>query len=255
MSENRAKHFRTSEIAAIIGVHPNTVRLYESLGFLTPPRRLPNGYRVYTDLHLAQLRFARTAMRAEVLQNGLRKQAVEIVKLCAAQDYGAALAQTDIYEAMIEKEIERAQTAAAAVVQIRQRRTGGAAPILTRKQAAEALGVTTDALRNWELNGLMKIKRRKNGYRVYNAADLEQLSIIRTLRCANYSLSAILRLMNHLAAADSGASVTEILNTPSPDEEIISVCDRLGVSLAQTRADAQSMRAQLTALRAIKPST
>ena len=42
-----AETFRTSEIAALIGVHPNTVRLYEELELIPKPERLPNGYRVY----------------------------------------------------------------------------------------------------------------------------------------------------------------------------------------------------------------
>jgi DNA-binding transcriptional MerR regulator len=44
-------------------------------------------------------------------------------------------------------------------------------------------------LRNWELNGLMAIKRRENGYRIYTEEDLMRLKIIRSLRCANYSLT------------------------------------------------------------------
>ncbi len=48
--------YRTSEIAEIIGVHPNTVRLYEELGLIPKPGRLPNGYRVFTELHIEQFR-------------------------------------------------------------------------------------------------------------------------------------------------------------------------------------------------------
>lgn len=47
-----AETFRTSEIAALIGVHPNTVRLYEELELIPKPERLLNGYRVFTDFHL-----------------------------------------------------------------------------------------------------------------------------------------------------------------------------------------------------------
>lgn len=66
--------YKTSEIAAAIGVHPNTVRLYEELGLIPKPQRLPNGYRVFTELHVEQFRLARLAFRVEVLQNGLRKK-------------------------------------------------------------------------------------------------------------------------------------------------------------------------------------
>ncbi len=42
-------------------VHPNTVRLYESLGFIAKPGRRENNYRVFT-LHLLQMRLARIAL-------------------------------------------------------------------------------------------------------------------------------------------------------------------------------------------------
>lgn len=66
----------------------------------------------------------------------------------------------------------------------------GAAPedggtMMTRKEAAACLQVTADTLRNWELNGLLTVKRRQNGYRVYSAGDIRRLRIIRALRCAN----------------------------------------------------------------------
>ena len=68
------KKYRTAEVAAIIGIHPNTVRFYEEWGLITKPERETNGYRVFTDLHLQQIRLARMAFQIEVLQNGLRKK-------------------------------------------------------------------------------------------------------------------------------------------------------------------------------------
>ena len=58
--------YRTSEIAKQAGLHPNTIRFYEEIGFLTKPVRSPNGYRVYTPLHLEQVQLIRLALRAEV---------------------------------------------------------------------------------------------------------------------------------------------------------------------------------------------
>ena len=74
------KTYRTSEIAAITGIHPNTVRLYEELNLIPKVKRKPNGYRVFTDYHVEQIRLARLAFQIEVLQNGLRKKIVQMVK-------------------------------------------------------------------------------------------------------------------------------------------------------------------------------
>ena len=66
--------YRTAQVAAIVGVHPNTVRLYEQLDLIPKTERRPNGYRIYTDFHIQQFKLARLAFQVEVLQNGLRKK-------------------------------------------------------------------------------------------------------------------------------------------------------------------------------------
>ena len=86
------KQYKTIDIARRIGIHVNTVRLYEKCALIPKPERLPNGYRVFTDLHIEQFKLARAALRVEVLQNGLRKQAVNIIKVSAAGNYGEAAA-------------------------------------------------------------------------------------------------------------------------------------------------------------------
>ena len=69
----------------------NTVRLYEKCGLIPKPERLENGYRVFTDLHIEQFKLARAALQVEVLQNGLRKQAVDIIKVSALRNYEKAM--------------------------------------------------------------------------------------------------------------------------------------------------------------------
>ena len=103
---------------------------------------------------------------------------------------------------------------------------------LTRKEASEALGISMDALRNWERNGLLTVKRKNNGYRVYTDEDIRRLKIIRSLRCANYSLEAILRLLRQLSQ-NPDTDVRATLNTPKQSADIISVCDRLIISLSE----------------------
>lgn len=79
--------YKTSELARLTGIHPNTVRFYEEVGFITPPERRENGYRVFTELHLRQMELVRLSLRAEVLQNGLRKKAIEVIRQCAALEF------------------------------------------------------------------------------------------------------------------------------------------------------------------------
>ena len=50
---------------------------------------------------------------------------------------------------------------------------------MKQKEVSEYLGITMDSLRNWEMNGLLTVKRRENGYRVYTDEDIQRLKIIR----------------------------------------------------------------------------
>ena len=103
--------YSTSEIAGIIGIHPNTVRLYEQLCLITAPERKPNGYRIFTNLHLDQFTNARLAFQVEILQNGLRRLAVDIVKATAACDFDKAIHLSETYCRQIETETGHAEEA------------------------------------------------------------------------------------------------------------------------------------------------
>lgn len=95
---------------------------------------------------------------------------------------------------------------------------------LKRKEVSEYLNISMDTLRNWEMNGLIQVKRRLNGYRIYTNDDIKRLKIIRSLRCANYSLESILRLLQQVSH-NSNTDIRAVLNTPKSNDDIISVCD------------------------------
>lgn len=232
--------YKTSELAALIGIHPNTVRLYEKLELIPEAERLANGYRVFTDFHLAQLRLARTAFQVEVLQNGLRKKIVHMVKTSAAGDFDGALKLAEEYL----KQLRRERLQAEAAINITERILSGEpseqARFMRRKEVSVLLGISMDTLRNWEMNGLLTVKRRENGYRVYTDEDLQRLKIIRSLRCANYSLESILRMLSQLSR-NPQADIRELLNTPDEDADIITACDKLITSLKAAVKNAQIM--------------
>lgn len=167
---------------------------------IPPALRQKNGYRVFTEVHVEQFKLARLALRAEVTQNGLRKRAIEIIKVSATGDYDRAIELTWSYLGQVRKEQRNAEEAIEITEELLSDSSPEACPVhLLRQEAADYLEVTIDTLRNWEMNGLLRVKRMKNGYRVYNHEDVQRLKLIRSLRCANYSLSAILRLLQVLA--------------------------------------------------------
>jgi DNA-binding transcriptional MerR regulator len=241
--------YKTTEVARRIGIHPNTVRLYEELELIPKPLRAKNGYRIFTDFHIEQFRFARTALKVEVLQNGLRKQVIDIIKITAAQDFDRAIELTKRYLEQIKREQRNAEEAIV-IAQMLQRGESEETEslLLTRKEAADHLQITMDALRNWEMNGLLSVKRRQNGYRVYTGKDLRRLKMIRSLRCANYSLAAILRMLNALSR-DPKADMRIVIDTPGEDDDVISVCDKLLTSLQYAEKNAVTMLGQLNLMK------
>ena len=229
--------YKTAEVAAIIGIHPNTVRLYEKLKLIPKPERRPNGYRVFTEFHIKQCKLIRLAFQVEILQNGLRKKIVQMITVSATGDFDTAIALTKSYLEQIGREHRNAEEAIEIVKQILSGGIGENSSHLKRKNVSELLDISMDTLRNWEMNGLLTVKRKDNGYRVYTDEDIQRLKIIRALRCANYSLEAILRLLQQLSK-NPDIDIRTALNTPKQTEDIISVCDKLIVSLSAAEKNA-----------------
>lgn len=237
--------YSTSQIAKKVTLHSNTIRLYEDLMLIPKAERKPNGYRVFTDVHLEQIKLVRLALRGEVLQGGLRHKAIQIIKTAATGDYEDAITQTEAYLLSLKKEQTTAEEAIEITMSLIAANQIEIAPLrLSRKDAAAYLGVTIDTLRNWELNGLITIPRKENSYRTYTEKEIQVLKIIKTLRCANYSLMSILRMLKALSASPQ-TNIREAIDLPDESEDIISVCDRLLTSLKNTEHDAHQILKQL----------
>lgn len=218
------QHLYTSEIAQAAGVHPNTVRLYEELGYLPAIRRSKKGYRLFSAYDLDQMKLARFALQGPY--PGGKTPVEALVKAAAAHQLGDALEHAYRYLSQIRAEYAQAEAAAMLL-----ERWAGGTPIepttghLRIKQVAQLLDITPHRLRDWERNGLIDVPRHPdNGYRWYGAEEIGRLRVIRMLRASGYSVSAILRLMNHLDSGRTG-DLRRILDTPDPDSDIWSAAD------------------------------
>lgn len=236
--------YKTAEVAAAIGVHPNTVRLYEEWGMIPKAKRQASGYRVFTDFHIEQFKLARLAFQIEVLQNGLRKKIIQMVKVSATGDFDKAISLATEYLEQLKRERTNAEEAVTLAQEILRGEEAQHSHALRRKEVSEYLDISMDTLRNWEMNGLLTVKRKENGYRVYTDDDIRRLKIIRSLKCANYSLEAILQMLCQLSK-NPNADILQALNTPKENADIIAVCDRLITSLFAAENNALKMIAML----------
>ncbi|MCK6627145.1 MAG: MerR family DNA-binding transcriptional regulator [Anaerolineae bacterium] len=150
-----SRPLRTSDIAQRLGVHVNTIRLYETREFLSPVPRGQNGYRQYSALHLEQARLVDLALRWPYL--GERALLVELVKSAARNELGTALELAYHYLAQVRTARVQAEVAVAYLEQWAASPVADALPHkLSVSQAAKYLNVTVDMLRNWERNGLLR---------------------------------------------------------------------------------------------------
>jgi DNA-binding transcriptional MerR regulator len=171
------------------------------------------------------------------------------VQQAASGELLGAFAQAHEHLALVQGEIAQAEGAAAFLERWAQGIvTTAAAPPLHISQAARLLGVTTDILRNWERNGLLTVPRDpENGYRLYGAAEIDRLRVIRTLLRAGYSTMAVLRMMLQLDRGQR-SGLREVLDTPRPDEDILYVTDRWLSALSNQERLAREILAQLEAM-------
>ncbi|MBN1313179.1 MAG: MerR family transcriptional regulator [Anaerolineae bacterium] len=225
------RHLRTSDIAKAVGVHPNTVRLYEEWGYLSPVPRSHSGYRLFSEIHLDQMRLARTILNWPY--PGGKTLVIELLYKSAAGDLGGASELAYTYLARVRAERTHAE---AAIEFLEQWAHGQAiesmtAPLLIGK-AAERLGVSVDRLRNWERNGLLDVPRNPdNSYRLYSAHEIGRARVIRMLIQTGYSLMSILRMLQHFDRGQTCA-LRDVLDTPHPDEDVHSAADRWISTLA-----------------------
>lgn len=242
-----AKFLQTSEIATAVGVHPNTVRLYEAWGFLPPIPRSKSGYRRFTPAHLEQMRLARIALQWPY--PGGKGTVLNLVKSAAAGDLGGALELA--YQFLVQVQAEQAQADAA--VAFLERWAQGQITDTTERplaigETAKRLALSVDMLRNWERNGLLSVPRHPNsGYRRYGAPEIGRIRVIRMLRQAGYSMTAILRMWLRFDAGER-QNLRRVLDTPDPEEDIYYVADNWLTTLARTEKRAQAIIRQLNAM-------
>ena len=232
--------YRTHEIAEIGQVHPNTVRVYEEWGYLSPVPRAANGYRVYETIHVVQLKIARLAFRCELIQNNLRKRATRIVILSGQESFPEALLEAKEYLSHLKLEHQYVLEAIQVVKNWHQPTQSSTTNTYTHQEVANKLGITEEVLRNWERNGLYSVERNTKRHRVYYEEDIERLLVIRTLRSAHFSMASILRLVQQQENVRP-IDIKEILNTPSSTEDILHITDRLEIGLREAMEDIKDL--------------
>jgi DNA-binding transcriptional MerR regulator len=215
------KYYKTSEIAKAVGLHPNTIRLYEEWGLLPEIPRSPSGYRLFTQVHMDQVKLIRLILRCTMFGREIKHTSYDVITASARGCYAEALESAERLRELLQSECRQAEEAERFLEEWGSGRHASAVSTaaMSRNEAARLLDVTPDMLRDWERNGLIDIPRDPcNGYRMYGMDEINKLRVIRVLRRSNYSNMAILRAVRKLESG-SAEGLKELLDSPEIDEE------------------------------------
>jgi DNA-binding transcriptional MerR regulator len=197
---------------------------------------------------MEQMRLARIALKSACVEGNIRKLAISIIKTAAKGTLRLALEEAYDYLTHIKNEQSKAAEALAILQKwMNKKNEPDAADIfLGRGDTSRLLGVSIDALRNWELNGLLDVPRNsKNGYRMYGLKEIDRAKVIRTLRTANYSMIAILRMLKSVDSNIKETEILKIVSTPQTDEDMVYATDRWILTLSETENNVKELIMQI----------
>ncbi|HEY0754293.1 MAG TPA: MerR family transcriptional regulator [Ktedonobacteraceae bacterium] len=191
---------RTSDLAQAGHMSVQQVRNYEASGLIPQAQRSSNGYRLYTQQHLAALK----TVKSMVHGYGWQRTAV-IMHALHRGDLSAALAAIDERHAeLASKRCQIEQTLAA----LRTLAAGSASQSRSSRpqrfrvgEAAREVGVRVSALHFWEQQSLLQpVREQGSRYRLYDEQQMRRLRVVVLLRGAGYTFKVIVSVLDELAA-------------------------------------------------------
>jgi len=187
------RYYKPIEIAKELRISTSALRHYESWGVVPSPERAKNGYRLYTNVHMAYFRCLRALIPGfgfkltyDVLrhiQQGEMDQAFWLVNAEQANmheekriaDQTLALLQDPHLTSIKDKKIKN---------------------LMTIGEVAAITNVQPSAIRHWEKEGLLSPERDpENGYRLYTPVHVRQILLIGSLRRSVYYLEKMKELV------------------------------------------------------------
>lgn len=187
---------RPVDIARRIGISTAALRNYERMELVPPVRRGANGYRIYTQRHVAYFECI------SAMSPGFGMQLVaQVLRRLRAGEADEALwltaeAQAELRQDKLAAEKTLGLLAPGALDSLSGR---GKRRAMTIGEVSRQTSVPASAIRHWEQAGLFAVPRAEDsGYRVYGPAQLRQIVIIATLRQSIRSLDTIRALLAEL---------------------------------------------------------
>lgn len=188
--------FRPIDVAKQLNISTSALRHYESWGIIPAPERAPNGYRIYTEEHVAYFACIRAMYPVFSMQ-----LISDVLKKIQKKEVDAALwlvseAQASLYrdKQVAEKTVEVLEGQEFDNIDVPRKKKW-----MTIGEVSEETLVPSSAIRHWEKIGLITPSRDpENGYRRFNRFHVRKILIIRTLKTSVYSLDVIKEVIKEL---------------------------------------------------------
>ncbi|UVI27465.1 MerR family transcriptional regulator [Paenibacillus spongiae] len=180
------QYYRPIDIARELHISTSALRHYEAWGVVPAPARGSNGYRLYTNVHLAYFR----CLRAMSAGFGIAATC-QVLRHIQNDDIDTAFWLVSKEQAQLQQEKTVADQTLALLQDPTLSVTGAKKPKthMTIGEAAAFTDVEASAIRHWEKEGLLTPDRDpENGYRMFTPVHIRQILLIRTLRRTVYFL-------------------------------------------------------------------
>lgn len=201
-------YYKPIEIARELNISTSALRHYESWGVVPAPERATNGYRLYTEVHLAYFR----CLRAMFPGFGVAITC-KALKYIQNENLDAAFWLVGKEQAALQHEKQVADQTLAVLQEPEL-------PITSKKlknhmtigEVAAFANVQESAIRHWEKEGLLQpLRNPENGYRVFTPMHIRQILLISTLRRTVYFLDQMKEIVQAIEhhSIEKAKEVTE----------------------------------------------
>ncbi|WP_419874438.1 MerR family transcriptional regulator [Candidatus Pristimantibacillus sp. PTI5] len=187
---------RPIDIARKLKISTSALRHYEDWGIIPPVERGSNGYRQYTEEHVAYFECIR-AMNDGFGMTVTKEVMLKTIDGCIDEALWLANeAQASLHR---DKTIADKTIRALETDDIDLLHAIGKRKWMTIGEISKETTIPSSAIRHWEKMGLLTIVRdNENGYRRFTPANLRQILIIRTFKAAVWSLEVIQQVLKEV---------------------------------------------------------
>lgn len=185
----------TSQVAKIVGVHPNTVRLYEELSFISHVPRNNSGYRVFSERHVDEMLFARIIVPGPYPVD--KNIVFQIINHYIKMDFETSLIYAkQYYDGVMNEKLKTHQALQILNSWNKNQIINHSVIADTRKEMSKLSSVPIETIRNWERCRILH-SVKKNNRNTYTVYDYEKIMIIYILRKVKLSIQSIYAFFNN----------------------------------------------------------